>query len=247
MQAGLSAASAPQIEASLQAATRLNPEFAPAFDQLAVFYARQNTNLDQAYLLSLTAAQLEPFNVGFRMNAANLLMQMKRPTDALAVLQVAARTAKDPAQLTMILREQDLIQQVQAGLQRQEQQEREAIARSQGAIQSWAQPDGPLTDSKPAEPPENPRHGPQRTAIGTLADVECSWPAIMHLKLVGGPKPLSLRTRNYYKVAYSALNFQPSSNLKPCEDLKTTKAKVVYFEDEDASAAGQIIAIELRK
>jgi hypothetical protein len=69
----------------------------------------------------------------------------------------------------------------------------------------------------------------------------------MQLKLAGGAKPLSLRTRNYFKVAYSAVNFTPSANLNPCTDLEKKTAKVEYFESPTSSAEGQIVSIELRK
>ena len=84
---GLPADRAAQIEASLRIATKLNPSFAPAFDQLAAFYGMQHKNLDEAHTLRPIAVQLDPNNRGFRLNAANVLLQMERPEDAIAVLQ----------------------------------------------------------------------------------------------------------------------------------------------------------------
>jgi len=68
MQEGTFTDRAAQIEASLRAATKLNPSFAPAFDRLAVFYGTQHKNLDEARMFSIMAVQLDPSNMGFRVN-----------------------------------------------------------------------------------------------------------------------------------------------------------------------------------
>ena len=114
-----------QIESSLRAAIRLNPEFAPAFDQLAAFYTRHGKNLDEANRLSLKAIQLEPGNLYFRLNRASLLMAMRRPGDASAILGTAAKLATGPEQIAMLLREQEFIQQSQAQLNEYERRQRE--------------------------------------------------------------------------------------------------------------------------
>ena len=46
--------------------------------------------------MGLTAVGLEPSNVSYRMNVANVLMEMERGKDAVMVLQVAAKLAKTP-------------------------------------------------------------------------------------------------------------------------------------------------------
>jgi len=239
--AGLSEDQAPQIEASLRAATTLNPDFAAAPDQLAAFYARQNRNLDEAYKLELQAVQLEPGNVYYRINGANLLMRMKRPDGALAVLQTASQLTTEPALLAAIQSNQQAIQ----GYLAQEAQRRQQTKGN--AAQLISAPTSPIADDAPPAADAETGQGPRRTATGTLSEVQCSSPAILHLKLVGGKKPIALRTRNYYKVPYSTLGFRPSGDLNPCTDLENKKAVVEYFEDANSSAEGQIVSIELHK
>src|SRR6201999_3467844 len=91
-----------QIEASLRAAIKMNPSFAPAYDQLGAFLGIRHKNLEEAYTLSLQAVQLDPSNVGFRLNAANVLMQMERTKDAVTVLQNAIKLAVSPEQIASI-------------------------------------------------------------------------------------------------------------------------------------------------
>jgi tetratricopeptide (TPR) repeat protein len=241
MQKGFSDEKATQIEASLRTSIQLNPEFAPAFDLLAQFCARHNGNLEEAALLNLKAIELEPSTIAFRLNRANLLMQMKRPNDAITLLQATAKLADDPQQLTEVLREQVSIQQYEDTIKEEEHVPEAAKVQSVGE---------PLaTDDPPSTPalPDDSRHGPKRTASGTLKNVQCSSPAVMRLTVNGSAKPISLHARNYYKVEYTARGFSPSANMNPCKDLEAMQATVVYFEGEPSSAEGQIIAIELRK
>ena len=68
----------PQVESSLRTAIKLNPSFAPYYDQLAVFFGMQRENLEEAHTLSLNAVQLDPGNLHYRLNTANILLQMER-------------------------------------------------------------------------------------------------------------------------------------------------------------------------
>jgi predicted Zn-dependent protease len=238
---------AAQIEASLRAATKLNPSFAPAFDQLAALYGMQHKNLDEAHTLSLMAVQLDPSNIGFRLNAANVLLQMERPKDAIAVLQHAMKLATNPEQAAAIQRRLESLQQYQAEREKEEHEYREASQQSQSADQSSPEGEQALTGPQEHDHSADDRHGPRRTVKGTLRAVQCSSAATMSLKVENATKPVDLRTRNYYKVQYSALNFTPTGKLNPCKDLEGMKAKVEYFEGRDGSAEGQIVSIKLTK
>ncbi|HLX85115.1 MAG TPA: tetratricopeptide repeat protein [Terriglobales bacterium] len=100
-----------RIEASLRSAIKLNPSFAPSFDQLASFYWMQHKNLQEASTLSSTAIQLDPGNIAFLVNRANLMMEMERPTEAIAALQAAVKLSSKPEQLLVLQRKLESIQQ----------------------------------------------------------------------------------------------------------------------------------------
>jgi tetratricopeptide (TPR) repeat protein len=233
---------AERIEASLRAATKINPSFAPAFDRFAVFYEMQHKNLEEARRLSLMAIQLDPGEPTYRIDAANILLAMERPADAVAVLQNALKVAATPAQTAAIQNQLESVRRYQVVREAMERAQRETESRNLLPLQS----DQPPTDFQAPDHPEDNHHGPQRTIRGTLRDVQCSPPATMRLKVEGAAKALGLRTRNYYKVEYSALNFSPSGDLNPCKDLEGMKANVEYFEGL-AAAEGQIVSIELTK
>jgi hypothetical protein len=67
----------------------------------------------------------------------------------------------------------------------------------------------------------------------------------MDLTVSAGSKTLALHADNYYKIQFTALNFQPSGDLKPCSDLENRPAKVEYVESSDKNDAARLIAIEL--
>jgi tetratricopeptide (TPR) repeat protein len=87
------------IETGLRATMRLNPEFAPAYDALAILYAMQHRNLDEAHALDMRAIDLEPGQLSFRLDCADVLAQQRQFTDALAVLQAAMHLAKTPEEM----------------------------------------------------------------------------------------------------------------------------------------------------
>ena len=83
-------------EASLHTAIRLNPSFAPAFDRLAYLMARRDAKSKEAYLMNLHAIELDPGNLGYRLNAAGRLSVQGRFSDAIAVLVAAQQVVHCP-------------------------------------------------------------------------------------------------------------------------------------------------------
>ena len=91
-----------RIESSLRAAIRLNGEFAPAYDALAMFYASRHRRLDEAHTLNMRAMELEPGRLSFRLNCAEVLAEQLRFADALGVLEAAMRLARTPAEVDAV-------------------------------------------------------------------------------------------------------------------------------------------------
>jgi tetratricopeptide (TPR) repeat protein len=82
------------IEASLEESIALNPEFAPSYDTLAMFYASRHRNLDEAHKLNMKAVELEGDRLSYRLNSAEVLAEQRKFADALGMLQDAMRLAK---------------------------------------------------------------------------------------------------------------------------------------------------------
>ena len=243
-----------QVENSLRTAIKLNPSFAPAYDQLAVFFGMQRENLEEGHRMAINAVQLDPGNLHYRLNTANILLQMERGKDAITVLQNAMSLAKTPDEANSVQNLLESAQQYQAAREqvehdRQETQEIEStVPQGQPSAQPTvgaAQP--PVSDRQTLPPPKEEPHGPRHGVKGTIKDVQCSLPAIMELNIESNGKTLPLHSNNYFKIQFSAANYTPAGELHPCTDLEGMKAHVEFFEASGKSAAGQIFSIELSK
>ncbi len=231
-----------RIEASLQKAIKLNPSFAPSYDQLAAFYGMRNKNLDQAHMLTLQAVQLEPGNVHFRVNAANVLLAMQREKDAATVLQAALKLAKTPEEVTAVQQALAAVQQSQSARAQNEEQARqfhEAMVQSKQPAAEASGPDAPQLK-------EEILTGPHRTITGTVKNVRCSAPATMDVDVDAAGKTIALHVRNYYKIQFTTLDYTPKGEFQPCSELEGMRAKVEYIESSATNTNG-LVAIELHK
>ncbi len=230
-----------QIENSLRTAIKLNPEFAPAYDQLAVFLAMRHRDLEEAHQMGLAAVRLEPANVGYRINLANVLLIMEQGANAVNVLRSAAKLATKPEEAqavdVMLMHAQEY-----AAAQTQAQEHNPQL--KEPAVQVST---GENTDvSPPTRADTFVPKGPHRFLTGTLRNVNCHLPK-MDLTLDAGGKSLSLHSENYFKIEFTSLGFQPSGELNPCKDLEGRPAKVEYVESVDDAALARVLSIELRK
>jgi tetratricopeptide (TPR) repeat protein len=247
MQESLDTAAETQVENSLRQCIKLNPSFAPAFDRLAVFLGSRGRNLDEAHMMGLSAVTLEPTNVGYRVNVANVLLRMQQGQNAVVVLRNAmklAKTEEDNELLTraLINAEEFSTAQAEAAERRKRYEEQKKAAEVAAASEQ-------SSDAAPA--PRLVRRdfvpsGPHRFVIGVIQAVHCTEPT-MELSVKLGARTFNFHSDDYYKVQFSALGFQPNGDLKPCEQLQGRPAKVEYVESADKSQAPQLLSIELHK
>ncbi len=251
----------PEIESSLRTCMKLNPDFAPAYDALAMRYSMNPAKVDEAHFLNVQAINLEPDNVNYRMNAAAVLANGRRYDDALRVLKAASHVAKTPEQVAFVQSRIDQIEQYQSAVAQSRQRlsngdsqsfdragadtRTVTVTTSDGrkfVIKSNGAEDGP---KYPTEAPTGPRH----TVRGILRNVQCSYPMAITLNIEPGGKAaaVSVYRNNFSQIIFSVMNFTPKSDLNPCTDIEGFKAKVEYAEVSDKSIAGQIVAIELSK
>jgi tetratricopeptide (TPR) repeat protein len=113
------------IEPSLRAAIEINPDFAPAYERLAVYLSMQRKDTGAALQLIKTAIKLDPSNFAFRMNAANVLVTMGKYDDAIAVLGAAVKLARNQQQAAMAESQIENVRQFQQTQARIDQGQRE--------------------------------------------------------------------------------------------------------------------------
>jgi Tfp pilus assembly protein PilF len=236
-----------QIENSLRRAIKLNPSFAPSFDRLAVFLGSRNRDLDEAHMLGLTAVSLDPSNVGYRLNVANVLMAMHRGKNAVTVLENAAKLAKTPEESQWIENALSHAQEFQAEQERIAEEERhmDEMSKASPSVASSAQ-DGNQRPVPRLVRREFVASGPHHFVTGVIQDVHCELQN-MDLAVSSGGKSISLHSENYYKLQYSTLGFQASGDLKPCSDLAGRPAKVEYEDSANKTELPRLLSIELHK
>ena len=245
----LDAATDARIEASLRAAMRLNPAFAPAYDRLAVLYAQEHVHLNQADRLELQATALEPATINYRIDTAGILTEMGRIADALAVLQQALPLASSPAEK---LDCENRIQETERYLS--EQKQAEQIAAQQAAQQATEAQNPPsppdsedLANSSPPGPPQLAHRAPPAAPAAEPQLLEASIQAVrcgpahsldMDLKVQG--QAVFLHITNYRAVTIGEVNFTPRGAFDPCIGMAGLHAAI--------SVAGQhVLGIALSK
>jgi Tfp pilus assembly protein PilF len=234
-----------RIENSLRAAVKLDPTFAPAFDRLAVFLGMHHKDLEEAHMMGLTAVTLDPANIGYRINVANILMTMGNSSNAISVLRATAKLAKNTQESQMIadqlMRAEEYADaQAKSGKMQQRFQQQQNI-RASDIVDGNRDANVPWLKRRNFAP-----KGRHRFAVGVVKSVSCDNPAL-DLTLAGSDKLISLHVDNYFKVAFTAQGFSPSKDLNPCTDLENRPAKVEYVESSDPAIAAQIISVELHK
>jgi tetratricopeptide (TPR) repeat protein len=247
MSGGQDASDQGQVEGSLRTAIKLNPSFGPAFDRLAVFMAMRQKNLDEARMMGLTAISLEPANIGYRINMANLYMTMEKSQNAVDVLRYAAKLAKSPQDKQMVdnalMHAQEYAEnQVRFAEQTQRMNEEEKAGSQAEAVSRTNEGHAPRLARRPEFVPR----GPHRFLVGVLKGVRCDNPAL-DLTVNSSGKLVALHVDNYFTLPFTTLGFQPDKDLNPCADLENRPAKVEYVESANPSVTAQVISVELHK
>ena len=135
----LDSASASKAESSLRAAIKINPGFPPAYDALGWLLASRSETaakperLDEAHMMALTAVSLDPGNVHYRLDSAQVLERMGRVDDAVKVADLAASMAKTPDEQAAALAVLAQAEQYRA-YQKQMQERQEATEKARAEI-----------------------------------------------------------------------------------------------------------------
>src|SRR5579859_648136 len=118
-----------------------------------MFYGQRHPKLDEALLIIVHAVLLQPDNLYYRLNAANVLTQQHNYASALGVLKLALTVAKTQAQEEMVQSRIDQLQRYQAAAERAKTQP------SQPGNQSGTQP------ANQSSAPLNSINDPTKTVV----------------------------------------------------------------------------------
>jgi tetratricopeptide (TPR) repeat protein len=250
------------IEASLKSAIHLNPAFAPSYDRLASLYNMQHDHLEDARMLELKAAQIDPGNIFYRVNTARLLVELNREPDALRVLKAARPFAKNSSQTAYIDEtEREVQKAAEAHTSAVSTGEQVVSQPSQAASAPRAAPHTEIASLQnrahgqvdiipsielPPHPSASPG-APRHEARGVIHDVRCGAPSVLQLQLQNASGTIFLYSNNYFNVPFTALNYTPEGELHPCTQLEGKTARISYAETADKTGAGEIVSVALSR
>ena len=72
-------------------------------------------------------------------------------------------------------------------------------------------------------------------------------PNVLKLTFVSGKTQVTLYTDDFLKVEFLALNFTPTGELHPCQDIKGMRAKIIFYDLKGKPNEGEMVSVELRK
>jgi tetratricopeptide (TPR) repeat protein len=244
-----------EVEADLRNVIQTMPRDAQAYDALANFYAARREKLTEAHAMSVQAVSLDPGNLAYRLNAANVLAEDGQMPNAENVLKAARAIAHSPEDTAMIDERLASMESYAAMAERNKANREAAMREAPAAETPRAGAGGTLqviTVPEDAPPehvyPPGPPTGPKRVVSGVIRDVSCTYPTVLTLTVDAAGKKTALYANNYFKLQFRTLNFVPKDAISPCKGIEGMKAKVQYAEvTSDPTVAGQMVAIDLSK
>jgi hypothetical protein len=181
--------------------------------------------------------------MGYRLNAASVLMTADQMDNAEAVLKEALRISRTPTNQSIFQSRIDEIERYKNAKAASARAEAEPAGQPRVVETEEAVKVDNVAPKHPAMPVKGPRH----TVLGVLRKVACSYPAAIEFRVEGVKKSVSLYNNNFVDLDLSVLGFTPSGAMDPCHQFEGMKAKVEYIDSTDKSVDGQAVAVELRK
>lgn len=224
-----------QVEADLRAAISVNPNFAPPYGQLAWFLAERNQNLPEAFAYGQRAVTLEPANVSYQLDMAQVLVHMQRFDEAQRLAVHARDGASDPQQRAHAQEFVDYVQRV-----REYQARSTAAASGQGNAADAAAGGSRMARPSKAEPTVSTK------IQGKVKDATCDGKE-MTLTLTVRDVDFNLHARDYSRVSFNEGTPFENGKFDPCTQLSGRDAEVHFIMVENKPYDGEIQSIEIQK
>ncbi|MCU1241064.1 MAG: hypothetical protein JWO71_1790 [Candidatus Acidoferrum typicum] len=225
---------------SFQKATRINPQFAPAFEGLAQVYSYAPETQKQAVDAGIHAAKLDPTTRAYAINVAYLLLNNNRDADAKQLAQKLLEKAKSPEEIQAA---RDLLQRIKEHeewvLQRNAPSsmpaDADAAVGTKTAVASA--PAGAQSITVSSTPEVDPKT--LMAVDGLLHGVECSQkPAITVTMIVGGSEvafhAADFRTIGVTGAAESVMS------VESCEKWKGRRVRIWFRVVKGKQYLGEI-------
>jgi tetratricopeptide (TPR) repeat protein len=220
---------------AFEKAAALNPDFSPAWDQLAMIYSDGSVNLQKALADAQRAAALAPGNLGYQSQVASLQDQLSDPDKP----RKSSATAKESATSRAVSDKLPVL------ISKSELQQPAATPASAAPAPTSPTPARPASTASasstataktesaptPAPAPVVPLFSETRvySMVGTIMDVTCSSAPQVQLSLKSLTILMKLHAADFGKVSIkSAGSDAPSAKTTSCASLRGRSVRISY-------------------
>jgi tetratricopeptide (TPR) repeat protein len=238
---------------AFEKAAALNPDFAPAWYNLAMIYSHRNETLPKALADAKRAASLVPGDSGYQLQAAALLDRLGHPEEA---RQTAKRVQESAADRATADKAGDLV----ARMSRPQPSAAPASAGNPPAkpasdaglrIERKTEPEAkptasttPKTEPAPA-PPLFAESSTVYSMVGTITDVNCTGSPQIQITLKSQNITMKLHADNLEKVSIKSTGAAAMKGTT-CASLRGRAARVSYLLVSEKAWDGEMKVLEFR-
>jgi Tfp pilus assembly protein PilF len=249
-------------EADYKKCVALNPNFAPAYMQLAQIYGRNDGTLDQALQAARMAVALDPADWSSQLVLAVTLARRGQFGDARALADRVAASATEPTEADAALSALTYIgslEQRQANIQRYNQQLQGAatapatptapardtvLARRPGATEGAQSPAAGEGATGAAAVPATPAAARTYSMIGNVSNLDCGSAPQVTLTLSLGGVDMKLHAADISKVDFLGPAGAPVRAMA-CSQLRGITARMQYTLISGGAYDGEIRTVTL--
>lgn len=221
---------------SLEKATQINPQFAPAFEGLAQAYSTAPEMQKQALDAGLRALQLEPATHAYAINLLSLLLNADRDADARQLAQRILDKAASPEEAQEARALLDRIKEREQWSEQMKARTKAAAkVTSEKAVASAPTAQPVTSSSKPA-----PVKTEDLLAVdGVIGGIDCSRKPEITMTLKGGNRPMRFRASDFGAVGVSGANGDVPG-LDACEKWKGRRIRIWFRGVKGKDYMGEI-------
>ena len=223
---------------ALTAATRMNPQFAPAFDSLASALDRSPETRPQALSAEITAAKLEPSTRAYSAHLVYLLLNANRISEAKTMANRLAAVAQTPIEKQSADQLQQMVDDRAAWVAK-------LSSGSQAPSSARADADA-TTGSGTSDRDGAPAPVRRPLAVdGPITEASCASGAEATLTLGLSQGPMSFHITDLRKIQTSSTDSAAGLASENCAKWKGHQAKIWFQVVDGKEYQGEIVKMEL--
>lgn len=240
------------VTSALERAIQLNPEFAPAYSSLGLFYSLRPATYDRAFATGKKAVELEPGSLRYAVNLGYVLVNIGKTDDAKYLakrIQAAARTPEEMEMAGSLLQAAD----ARASMSQYVRVHPPANSSTSPTISDV---DGNDNDADPpSKTPEPKESSAPSTAVlqttsyrltGKITAADCKPAGELVVTLSVNSVFMRFHAADWKSVEITPLTRAIVQANPSCGGWKSSAAEIVFHGDAPGEFDGDVVAIHFR-